>query len=150
MKLEKINTGNERQVRDYISSLTRKLSNSYSERNEKGFNEWISKFKKTKEYKLLEKLNKQKLDITNKLNDLEKSLEEEYSIDISLNSYCGDDKIKLSKDYKYDYSESRPLTKKDDKCSYEKDAELNKAILERDVATANKLISELEKKVGVQ
>jgi hypothetical protein len=150
MKLEKINTSNERQVRDYIYSLTTKLSKTYDDRNQKGFDDWVSKLKKTKEYKLLEKLNNENNQIQNKLNDLEKSIEESFGVDISLNSYCNKGKVSISKNYNFDYTESRPLKKKENRCSYEKDAELNKSILERDVATANKLISELEKKVGVE
>ena len=150
MKLEKINTGNERQIRDYVSSLKRKYSNTQSKRSQKGFDKWVSELKKSKEYKELEKLHKQNQELENKLNDLRESIQDAYGISLSLSSYCNRNKISIIEDYDYDYSNGRAEKNTGSRCSYEKEAELNKAILEKDVAKANKLISELEKKVGVE
>jgi hypothetical protein len=74
-----------------------------------------------------------------------------FNLDINTNSYCDStEKIKYSKNYGVSYIGGIAVSQtEDNKCSFEKASEISKALLENNVELANKLITELEKKVGV-
>jgi len=150
MELEKINSSNERQIRDYVSELRSKYISKYVERNEKGFETYLKKIKKeNKEFALLERIAKQKNELSGRIKDMEKAIEEGYSISVSVDTYgCSDGEVKFKRASDTDYSDGVIKTSKERTCSYEKSNEITKALLEKDVGKVNKLVTELEDMVG--
>jgi len=151
MKLEKIDSSNERNLSRYVEGLVRKYTGLFDKRNEEGFNKYIEGIKKAKSIKDFERLAIEVRAKKDMLKDLEKSIEETYGIKISTSSYCSSDKpFKYEKDYERTYEDGKVTIKEDSRCDYKNSSAITKAILEKDVATANKLISELEVKAGVE
>lgn len=152
MKLERIDSSNERELRRYVEGLTSKYSRDYDRRNKAGFEKYLAKIRKEKALIVFEKLAKEVNDKSNTLTDMKKSLEEVYGLDVEAHSYCGGKPFDYKTDYNYDYQEGTAVIKEEGqtRCNYEKSNEIIKAILEKNIARVNELVSELETKAGVQ
>ena len=151
MKLEKIDSSNERGINNYVESLIRQFDRNVGEKNKKGFEMYLSKLKKGKDFKMFEKLIKQNEQLKTTIDIMEYGLKSTYHIEIERSSYCSDDKLpKYKENNDYEYVGGLPTTKKNKNCNYQKQSQLSKAILEKNVAKVNELISELEEKAGVQ
>ena len=151
MKLEKIDSSNERDIRRYSDGLIQRYVRGYDARNEKGFKKYLAELRKKKEFKAFEKLATEVKHKQEIISDMKKSMEELYGIEVSSYDTCSENPFGYKIDYHYDYTEGRALKNPNGRnCDYQKTSEIQKAILEKNVAKVNELISELEEKAGVQ